>query len=173
MPYTIIDACTGCSACESRCPTRAIHGVKKELYYIDPELCIDCGACGVVCPDESILDTFGRLCENLKSKQRPKAYVELEKCTGCVYCANTCPFNCITMEDAPPTIRGQGIASTVAVIQMRKCTGCTVCELDCPYDAIHIWRQDDPRALENEAHNKELWAMVKAAEAASGDKKVA
>src|SRR5262249_19528428 len=96
MPYTIIDSCTGCSACESRCPTAAIHGVKKELYYIDPALCIDCGACGAVCPDDAILDTYGRLCEQLKAQQRPKAFVELEKCTGCVYCVNACPFDCIT-----------------------------------------------------------------------------
>lgn len=157
MPFTIIESCTGCSACEKRCPTSAIHGVKKEMYYIDPELCIDCGACGVVCPDEAILDTYGRLCEQLKAQQRPKAFVELEKCTGCVYCANSCPFICITMEPAPEKIRGTGIASTVAVIDLKKCTGCTVCEIDCPYDAIHIWRQDDPRAKATDAHNKVLW----------------
>ncbi len=135
------------------------------MYYIDPELCIDCGACGVVCPDESILDTHGRLCDQLKAKQRPKAYVELEKCIGCVYCENTCPFDCITMEPAPHQIAAHaGNAARVAVVQEKKCTGCTVCEIDCPYDAIHIWRQDDPRAQENIAHNKELWAMAKAAQ---------
>ena len=164
MSFTIIDNCTGCSACESRCPTAAIHGVKKELYYIDPELCIDCGACGVVCPDESILDTYGRMCEQLKAKERPKAFVELEKCTGCVYCANSCPFDCITMEEAPAALLGCGIANTVAVIELRKCTGCSVCELDCPYDAIHIWRQDDPRARTVDAHNKVLWADKKPGE---------
>ncbi len=77
MSYTIIDSCTGCSACESRCPTAAIHGVKKELYYIDPALCIDCGACGAVCPDDAILDTYGRLCEQLKAQQQK--FVEMEQ----------------------------------------------------------------------------------------------
>lgn len=158
MPFTIIDTCTGCTACEKRCPTSAIHGVRKEMYYIDPELCIECGACGVVCPSEAILDAYGRLTEQLKSHQRPKAFVELEKCVGCMYCSNSCPFVCITMEPAPAGIVGLGgNTTTVAVVDLKKCTGCTVCEIDCPYDAIHIWRQDDPRAKQNEDHNRKLW----------------
>jgi formate hydrogenlyase subunit 6/NADH:ubiquinone oxidoreductase subunit I len=166
MAYTIIDNCTGCSACESRCPTAAIHGVKKELYYIDAALCIDCGACGVVCPDDAILDTFGRLTQQVKAQQRPKAFVELEKCTGCVYCVNACPFDCIQMEPSPPALSGIGIAAKVAVVEMRKCTGCTVCELDCPYDAIHIFRQDDPRAKEIVQRSSELWSSSEKPQAA-------
>ena len=157
--YTIIDNCTGCTACEKRCPTSAIHGVKKEMFYIDPELCIDCGACGVVCPDDAILDQYGRMCEQIKGADRPKAFVEMEKCTGCVYCVNSCPFDVITMEVAPPSVQGLGgISERVAVVEMKRCTGCTVCELDCPYDAIHIWKQSDPRAKLNEQRSKELWA---------------
>ena len=104
MAFTIIESCTGCTACEKRCPTSAIHGIKKEMYYIDPELCIDCGACGVVCPDEAILDTYGRLCEQLKAQQRPKAFVELEKCTGCVYCANSFATNWSIDTPAVPSV---------------------------------------------------------------------
>jgi ferredoxin len=168
MAFQIIDSCTGCSACESRCPTAAIHGIKKEMYYIDAQLCIDCGACGVVCPDEAILDTVGVLCEQVKAQQRPKAFVQLEKCTGCVYCVNSCPFDCISMEPAPLALMGNGgISMTIAVVEQRKCTGCTCCELDCPYDAIHIWRQDDERAKVLVEHNKGLWA------AASGDTRAA
>ena len=167
MPYAIIDTCTGCTACERRCPTAAIHGVKKEKFYIDPALCIDCGACGVVCPDDAILDTLGQLCQQLKAQQRPKAYVELEKCTGCVYCVNSCPFDCITMENAPSSLNGlwgrdgQGIGATVAVVEMRKCTGCTLCEIDCPYDAIHVWQQDDPRAVACDKKTKKFWEAAK------------
>ncbi len=157
--YTIIDNCTGCTACEKRCPTSAIHGVKKEMFYIDAELCIDCGACGVVCPDDAILDSYGRLCEQIKGADRPKAFVELEKCTGCVYCVNSCPFDVITMEVAPPVLQGLGgISERIAVVETKRCTGCTVCELDCPYDAIHIWKQSDPRAKLTEQRTKELWA---------------
>jgi Na+-translocating ferredoxin:NAD+ oxidoreductase subunit B len=164
MAFTIIDSCTGCTACERRCPTAAIHGVKKEMFYIDASLCIDCGACGAVCPDDAILDAHGVMCEQLKAQERPKAFVQLEKCTGCVYCVNACPFDCITMEKAPPSITGgAGIATTVAVVETKKCTGCTVCELDCPYDAIHIWRQDDERAKVLTEHNKKLWIRPQAA----------
>jgi ferredoxin len=162
MAFQIIDSCTGCSACEGRCPTAAIHGVKKEMYYIDHNLCIDCGACGAVCPDEAILDSYGQICDQLKAQERPKAFVQLEKCTGCVYCVNACPFDCITMERAPSLLKGAGgIAETVAVVEMRKCVGCTLCELDCPYDAIHVWRQDDERAKVLVDHNKTLWTPPK------------
>jgi ferredoxin len=172
MPYTIIETCTGCTACERRCPTAAIHGVKKEKFYIDHDLCIDCGACGVVCPDDAILDTFGQLCQQLKPAERPKAFVELEKCTGCVYCVHSCPFDCITMENAPPSLNGRfgrqigGIGATVAVVELRKCTGCTVCEIDCPYDAIHIWKQTDLRAKTCETKNKKFWDELKQVQAA-------
>ncbi len=159
MAFTIIDSCTGCTACERRCPTAAIHGIKKEIFYIDPSLCIDCGACGVVCPDEAILDGGGVLCQQVKAASRPKAFVQLEKCTGCVYCVNSCPFDCIAMEPAPAVLKGAGgISLTIATVDQKKCTGCTVCELDCPYDAIHVWRQDDQRAASLKAHDKELRA---------------
>jgi NAD-dependent dihydropyrimidine dehydrogenase PreA subunit len=26
----------------------------KDMYYIDPDICIDCGACEAVCPVEAI-----------------------------------------------------------------------------------------------------------------------
>src|SRR2546430_4296447 len=141
MSFTIIDSCTGCSACERRCPTAAIHGVKKEMYYIDASLCIDCGACGAVCPDDAILDAHGVLTQQLKAQERPKAFVQLEKCTGCVYCVNACPFDCITMETAPPSITGgAGIAATIAVVVMKKETGRTPCEPDRPSRPAYPWR---------------------------------
>ncbi len=164
VAYRIIETCTGCSACERRCPTQAIHGVYKEMYYIDADLCIDCAACGVVCPDKAILDEKGDLCIQIKTHHRPKAFVDLEKCTGCVYCVYSCPFDCITMESAPPSLLANGgIANLVAVVNAKTCTGCTVCELDCPYDAIHIWRQDDERALASRTRNQSLSLPVVAA----------
>ena len=74
MPFTIVaENCTGCTACEKRCPTKAISGDPKKAYYIEATLCIDCGACGVICPDEAILDTYGNVTKVLKRQERPIA----------------------------------------------------------------------------------------------------
>jgi MinD superfamily P-loop ATPase len=72
MPFLIVaENCTGCTACEKRCPTRAISGEPKKAFFIEPALCIDCGACGVICPDEAILDTWGNITKVLKRDERP------------------------------------------------------------------------------------------------------
>ena len=60
MPHFITERCTGCTICEIKCPTTAISGEKKRLYYIDPKLCIDCRVCGVWCPYDAIVDVIGR-----------------------------------------------------------------------------------------------------------------
>src|SRR5678815_5867256 len=87
MPFYIIaENCTGCSACEKRCPTRAISGDPKKAYFIENTLCIDCGACGVICPDEAILDTYGNMTYVLKKAERPIAIVHPDNCNGCGVC---------------------------------------------------------------------------------------
>jgi ferredoxin len=37
----LVDACTGCGACESECPNKAISH-KGKLFKIDPKKCKDC-----------------------------------------------------------------------------------------------------------------------------------
>src|SRR5215468_9480013 len=87
MPFTIVaENCTGCTACEKRCPTTAISGEPKKAFFIEPALCIDCGACGVICPDEAILDTFGNVTKVLKRQERPIAVVHPDNCNGCGTC---------------------------------------------------------------------------------------
>ena len=84
MPFTIVaENCTGCTACEKRCPTKAITGDPKKAYYIEATLCIDCGACGVICPDEAILDTYGNVTKVLKRQERQIAIVHPDNCNGC------------------------------------------------------------------------------------------
>jgi ferredoxin len=48
MTYVITEPCKGVkdAACVEVCPV--------DMYYIDPEECIDCGACLPVCPVEAI-----------------------------------------------------------------------------------------------------------------------
>lgn len=48
------DLCTGCSACISICPTKAISFSKNEqgfsYPYVNYDLCIDCNICKKTCP---------------------------------------------------------------------------------------------------------------------------
>jgi NADH:ubiquinone oxidoreductase subunit F (NADH-binding)/(2Fe-2S) ferredoxin len=44
--YEVIpDACTACGACIKPCPTGAIMGQRKEIVYLNKDLCIKCGVC--------------------------------------------------------------------------------------------------------------------------------
>ena len=92
MPFTIIaENCTGCSACEKRCPTGAISGLSKKVYYIEAAMCIDCGACGVICPDDAIMNNHGEITHVLKRAERPVAVVHPDNCNGCGVCVDVCP----------------------------------------------------------------------------------
>jgi formate hydrogenlyase subunit 6/NADH:ubiquinone oxidoreductase subunit I len=139
MAFRIVETCTGCTACEKRCPTNAITGERKELFVIDPALCIDCGACGVVCPSDAIYDDQGVLTEMLKKQQRPYAFVDEHACTGCDKCEERCPFDCLHLAevDDPNSPYFQ-----VMEVEESKCTGCRECEKACPYDAIFVFRKD-------------------------------
>ncbi len=57
MAYVITSPCKGEKAaeCVEVCPVDAIHG-DDEMYYIDPDTCIDCGACEPVCPVDAIFE---------------------------------------------------------------------------------------------------------------------
>jgi Na+-translocating ferredoxin:NAD+ oxidoreductase subunit B len=136
MAYFITERCSGCTACVSRCPTRAIHGARKSLHVVSAALCIDCGACGVVCPSEAIFDGQGVGSVLLRKAQRPRAFVEAEACTGCEKCVEHCPFDCLRVEET-----GGGHFG-VARVEDAKCTGCRECEKACPYDAISVHRRD-------------------------------
>lgn len=49
ISYEINEQCTGCRRCLRLCPQNAISGEKKELHYIDQNLCNRCGICKSVC----------------------------------------------------------------------------------------------------------------------------
>lgn len=134
MPYRIVaENCTGCSACEKRCPTKAISGVSKKTYFIEPALCIECGACGVICPDEAILDKWDNVTHVLKRQERPIAVVHPDNCNGCGVCIDICPFDSI----APEPTDGPGYLGRVSVNE-KTCVGCKLCEEACGWDGIYV-----------------------------------
>lgn len=55
MAYVITSPCEGemSGDCVEVCPVDCIKK-GKNMFFIDPEICIDCGACGEVCPVNAI-----------------------------------------------------------------------------------------------------------------------
>lgn len=47
--YIDVEKCTGCSACEKKCPTGAIFGTPRSPYFIIEDKCIGCGICDTTC----------------------------------------------------------------------------------------------------------------------------
>ena len=61
MTYVICEPCVGTkdASCVDVCPVDCIHTTDEaEVYYIDPDECIDCGACEPVCPVTAIFPDF-------------------------------------------------------------------------------------------------------------------
>ena len=55
MAYVITSPCRHemTAECVEVCPVDAIHE-GEDMYYIDPDICIDCAACEAVCPVQAI-----------------------------------------------------------------------------------------------------------------------
>ncbi len=57
MTYVIAEPCIGVKdgSCVEVCPVDCIHtDDESDMYFIDPDECIDCGVCAEVCPVEAI-----------------------------------------------------------------------------------------------------------------------
>ena len=57
VAYVITQPCIGVkdASCVEVCPVDCIHSDDEaEMYYIDPDECIDCGACVDPCPVDAI-----------------------------------------------------------------------------------------------------------------------
>ncbi len=57
MAYVICQPCIGVkdASCVDVCPVDCIHSTDAdEMYYINPDECIDCGACESACPVSAI-----------------------------------------------------------------------------------------------------------------------
>jgi ferredoxin len=55
MAYIIAEPCIGTkdASCVAVCPVDCIYE-GEDMYYINPDECIDCGACEPECPVEAI-----------------------------------------------------------------------------------------------------------------------
>ena len=61
MPYVITEPCKGVkdATCVQVCPVDCIMSTDADdMFYIDPETCIDCSYCVSVCPVNAIFDEF-------------------------------------------------------------------------------------------------------------------
>lgn len=57
MTYVITEACVGVKdgSCADVCPVECIHTLPgDDMYFIDPDECIDCGVCVPECPVDAI-----------------------------------------------------------------------------------------------------------------------
>ncbi len=57
VTYIITEPCKGVkdASCVEVCPVDCIHtDDEADMYFIDPDECIDCGACESVCPVNAI-----------------------------------------------------------------------------------------------------------------------
>jgi NAD-dependent dihydropyrimidine dehydrogenase PreA subunit len=57
MAYVIVQPCIGVkdASCVEVCPVDCIHtDDASQMYFIDPDECIDCGACVDPCPVDAI-----------------------------------------------------------------------------------------------------------------------
>ncbi len=137
IAHLITDDCTGCTICAKVCPTGAITGESKEMFFIDPETCINCSVCGIFCPFDAINDQHNVLVPKMKHKEIPKALVIDDLCTGCDFCVTVCPFDSITLEDTDVGF------TPVARVNEKTCVSCKLCEQVCIKDAIYVPRDQE------------------------------
>ena len=61
MPFVITEPCIGVqdASCVEVCPVDCIHtGEDEQMFFINPDDCIDCAYCESACPVNAIFDDF-------------------------------------------------------------------------------------------------------------------
>jgi len=132
MTHTIVEACTGCTACVKICPVTAISGERKVQHVINAAICIDCGACGKVCPSAAIHNQSGELCQSVKKSLWLKPVVLQSKCVACGACIEVCPASVLEFNEQA----GEHVKPYL--VDEKNCIGCSFCEAACPTHAIEM-----------------------------------
>lgn len=124
-----LEACTGCSACVSVCPTHIVvmEEGRPRLDFSKGE-CLFCGACADACP------------EPVFATRRPPKFDHIvqisDSClamrgVACMTCRDACPSTAIRF-------RPRTGAPFLPEIQGESCTGCGACIAPCPVGAISV-----------------------------------
>lgn len=135
MTHSILESCTGCTACLRKCPVAAIAGARKQVHVIDPRLCIDCGACGRICPSAAVLDGAGQLVEHLKPGKWLRPVWSYRACVKCRICVAACPTGSIALATGR-VLQGTAKPAHPFLQEAKTCIGCSFCDESCPTDAI-------------------------------------
>lgn len=137
MSHFINENCIGCTICARKCPVECISGDLKALHVIDHSICIDCSVCAIYCPVDAIEGPDGKIINQIKATDIPKAKVNADNCSGCDFCVDICPFDCIELvprDDGSPFFK-------LAVVDEKACVSCRLCETVCMKDAIFVPRE--------------------------------